>query len=119
MAMEMKSSPVCRLFSAPLDSEGYHTCYLLDSTGAEPDFPAGRSHTAPNAELAHDAEREALTRRFANAKDPRHTEFRMMGPEAGDLGVERRTHSVGMKDTEIGVGGERGAPGGPLCDCRD
>ena len=40
-AMEMTSSPVCRMFSAPSDSEGYHTCYSLDGAGAEPDFPAG------------------------------------------------------------------------------
>ena len=55
--MEMTGSPVRRMFSAPWDSEGYHTCYPLDGAGAEPDFPAGRSHTAPNPELDHDGER--------------------------------------------------------------
>ena len=47
-AMEMTPSPVCRMFSALSDSEGYHTCYRLDVAGAEPDVPAGRSHTAPS-----------------------------------------------------------------------
>ena len=63
--MEMAPSPVRRMFSAPSDSEGYHTCYLSDDAGVEPDFSAGRSHTAPNLELAHDAEQEPLTRRAA------------------------------------------------------
>ena len=55
-AMEMTPSPVRQMFSAPSDSEGYHTCYPADDAGAEPDFPAGRSHTAQNPELAHNAE---------------------------------------------------------------
>ena len=58
--MEMTPSPVRRMLSVPLDSEGYHTCYPSDLAGAELDFPAGRSHTAPNPEFAHDAERESL-----------------------------------------------------------
>ena len=32
-AMEMTPSPVCRMFSAPSDSEGYHTCYPSDDAG--------------------------------------------------------------------------------------
>ena len=47
--MEMTLSPIRRMFSAASDSEGYHTCYPLDSTGIEPDFRAGRSHTAPKS----------------------------------------------------------------------
>ena len=62
-AMEMTPSPVRRMFSVASDSERYHTCYPSDHTGIELDFPAGRSHTAPNPELAHDAERESLSRR--------------------------------------------------------
>ena len=58
MAMKMRPSPVRRMFSAPSDSEGYHTCYPSDDAGAEPDFQAGRSHTAPNPETALDAEPE-------------------------------------------------------------
>ena len=81
-AMEMTPSPVRRMFSAPSDFEGCHTCYPSDGAGADPDFPAGRSHTAPNPELDHDAEREALPRRSATTRVPRHTEFGMMGPEA-------------------------------------
>ena len=53
-AVEMTQSPVCRMFSAPSASEGYYTCFLSHGAGAEPDFLAGRSHTAPNPELAHD-----------------------------------------------------------------
>ena len=55
-AMEMTLSPVRRMFSAPSDSKGYHTCYPSDNAGAEPDFPAGRLHTGLNPELAHDAQ---------------------------------------------------------------
>ena len=40
-AMEMTPSPVCRMFSAPSDSEGYHTCYPSDDAGAEPKFSGG------------------------------------------------------------------------------
>ena len=36
-AMEMTPSPVRQMFSAPSDSEGYHTCYPSDGAGAEPD----------------------------------------------------------------------------------
>ena len=84
-AMEMTPSPVRRMFSAPSDSEGYHTCYPSDGAGAEPDSLVERSHTAPNPELAHDAEREALQRRSATTRVPRHTDFRMMGAEAGRM----------------------------------
>ena len=59
-AMEMMSSPVRQMLSASSDSGGYHTCHHLDDAGAEPDLPAGRSHTAPNPELGHDTERESL-----------------------------------------------------------
>ena len=52
-AMETTPSPVCRMFSAASHSEGYQTFYPSDSTGIEPDFLAGRSHTAPNPERAH------------------------------------------------------------------
>ena len=109
-AMEMMPSPVRRMFSAPSDSEGYHTCYPSDGAGAEPDFPAGRSHTAPNPEPDHDAEREALPRRSATTRVPRHTEFGMMGAEAG------RMDRDGSGDTVMGGGEERGAPGGPPRD---
>ena len=60
--MEMMLSPVRRMFSALSDSEGYHTCYPSNDAGAEPDFPAGRLHTAPSPELAHDADQESLPR---------------------------------------------------------
>ena len=82
-AMEMTPSPLRGMVSAPSDSEGYHTCYPSNGDGAEPDFPAGRSHTARNPELHHDAEREALPRRSATTRIPRHTEFGMMGAGAG------------------------------------
>ena len=49
--MEMTLSPVCWMFCAPSDSEGYHTCYFSDWSGAEPDFLAGRSHTAKILDL--------------------------------------------------------------------
>ena len=111
--MEMTPSPVRRMFSAPSDSEGYHTCYPSDGASVEPDFPAGRSHTAPNLELAHDAEREELPRRSATTRVPRHKEFGMMGPEAG------RMDGDGTGNTVIGGGEERGAPGGPPRDSRD
>ena len=73
--MEMTPSPVRRMFSAPSDSEGYHTCYPSDGAGAEPNFPAGGSHTARNPELDHDAEGETLPQRSATTRVPRHTEF--------------------------------------------
>ena len=111
--MEMTPSPVRRMFSAPSDSEGYHTCYPSDGAGAEPDFPAGRSHTAPNPELDHDAEQEALPRRSATTRVPRHTEFGMMGAEAG------RMDGDGSDETVMCGGEERGAPGGPPRDGRD
>ena len=75
--MEMTPSPVRRMFSAPSDSEGYHTCCPSDGADAEPDFPAGRSHTTPNPELDHDAKREVLPRRSATTRVPRHTELRL------------------------------------------
>ena len=100
-AIEMTPSSVRRMSSALSDSEGYHTCYPSDDDGAEPDFPAGRSHTAPNPELAHDAERESLPRRAAITIVPRHT---------GD-GEEVRIDDDGTGDTVIGGGEECGAPG--------
>ena len=100
-AMEMTPIPVRRMFTAPSDSEGYHTWYPSDDAGAEPDFPAGRSHTAPNPELAHDAERESLPRRAATTIVPRHT---------GD-GEEVRMDGDATGDTVVGGGEERGAPG--------
>ena len=121
--MEMTPSPIRRMFSAPSDSEGYHTCYLSDSIGIEPDFPAGRSHTAPNPELVHDAERESIPRRAATTRVPRHTEFGMMGPgpmgEARDVEEDRRMDSDGTGNTVMGGGEERGAPGNPPRDSRD
>ena len=112
-AMKMTPSPACRTFSALSDSEGYHTCYPSDGAGAKPDFPAGRSHTALNPELDHGAEWETLARRSAATRVPRHTEFGMMGAEAG------RTDGDGTGDTVMGEGQERGAPGGPLRDGGD
>ena len=112
-AMEMTPTPVRRMFSALSDSEGYHTCYPSDGAGAEPDFPAGRSHTAPNPEINHDAEREALPQRSATTRVPRHSEFGMMGADAG------RMDGDGTGNTVMGGGEERGAPGGPPRDSRD
>ena len=109
-AMEMTPSPVRRMFSAPTDSEGYHTCYPSDGAGAEPGFLAGRSHIAPNAEPSHDVERQELLRGSAATGVPRHTEFGMIGPEAG------RIHGDGTGDTVRGGGEERGALGGPPRD---
>ena len=100
-AMEMTPSPVRRMFSALSDSEGYHTCYPSDNAGAEADFSAGRSHTAPNPELAHDAERESLPRRAATDIVPRHTAN----------GEEVRVDLDGRGNTVMGGSKERGAPG--------
>ena len=100
-AIEMTPSPVRRMFCALSDSDGYHTCYPSDDAGAEPDFPAGRSHTAQNPQLAHDAEQESLPRRAATTIVLRHT---------GD-GEEVRMHGDGTGDTLMGGGEERGAPG--------
>ena len=100
-ATEMTPSPVRRMFSVPSDSEGYHTCYPSDDTGAEPDFPAGCSHTAPNPELAHDAERDSLPRWAATTIVRRHS---------GD-GEEVRMDGDGAGDTVMGGGEERGALG--------
>ena len=41
-AMETTPSPVRRMLSAPLDSEGYHTCYPLDGARAEPSWRGDR-----------------------------------------------------------------------------
>ena len=35
--MELTPSPTRRMFSAPLDSEGYPTCYPSDNASVEPD----------------------------------------------------------------------------------
>ena len=122
-AMEMTPSPVHRMFNVASDSEGYHTCYPSDSTGIEPDFPAGRSHSAPNPELAHDAERESLSRRAATTRVPRHTDFGAAGAapmgEVGDDEVDRRLDGDGIGDTVMHGGEERGAPGRPPRDSRD
>ena len=102
MAMEMTPSPVRRMFSAPSDSEGYHTCYPSDDAGAEPDFPAEKSHTATNPELAHDAERESLPRRAATTTVRRHT---------GDGEEVARMDGDATGDTVMNGGEECGAPG--------
>ena len=99
-AMEMMPSPVRRMFSVLSDSEGYHTCYPSDGAGAEPDFLAGRSHNAPNPELAHEAGRDSLPRRAGTTIVPRHT---------GD-GEEVRMDGDGTGDTVMGGGEECGAP---------
>ena len=101
-AIEMTPSPFCRMFSAASDSEGYPTCYLSDSTGREPDFPAGRLHTAQNPELAHDAERESLPHRAASTRVSRHTGD---GEEPGGKDGDRTGNTV------MGGEEERGAPG--------
>ena len=106
--MEMTPSPVRWMFSAPSDSEGYHTCYPSDDAGAEPDFPAGRSATAPNPEFAHDAEREPLPRRAATTTVPRHT---------GDGEEVARMDGDATGDTIIGGGEERGGLGKLPRDC--
>ena len=111
--MEWTPSPVRRMFSDSSDSEGYHTCYPSVGAGAEPIFPAGRSHTAPNPELDHDAEREALPRRSATTRVPRHYVFGMMGPEAG------RMEDDGTGDTVMGGAEEQGAPRGQPRDGRN
>ena len=66
--MKMTPSPVRRMFSAASDYEGYPICYPSDSSGIETHFPADRSHTAPNPELAHDAKGESLLRRAATTR---------------------------------------------------
>ena len=101
-AMEMTPSPVPRMFSAPSDSEGYHTFYCSDDACAEPDFLAGRSPTAPNPELARDAEWESLPRRAATTTVRRHTG---VGEEVA------RMDGDATGDTVMGGGEERGAPG--------
>ena len=100
--METTPSPVRQMFSAPLDSEGYHSCYSSHDTGAEPDFPAGRLHTAPNPELAHDAQRESLPQRAATTTVPRHT---------GDGEEVARMNGDATGDIVMGGGEEGGAPG--------
>ena len=106
--MGMKPSPVRRMSSAPSDFEGYHTCYHSDSAGAEPDLPAGRSGTAPKAELAYHAKWEALPRSLATARVPSHTELGMMGlSDAGDAEEERRMDGEEMGDSVMGGGEEQ------------
>ena len=101
-AMEMTRSPVRRMFSALSDSEGYQTCYPSDNAGAEPDVPAGRSHTTQNPELPHDAERESLPRRAATTRVPRHR---------GDGEEVARMDADGTGNTVMGGGEESVAPG--------
>ena len=112
--MEMTLSPVCRMFSALSDSEGYHICYPSDTAGAQVDFPFGRSHTAPDAELVHDAEREALLRRSATTRVPTHTEFGMVPShmrDAGDAEKEQRMDGDRTGNTVMSGGEEHGTPG--------
>ena len=119
----MTPSPVCRMFSAASDSEGCHTCYPSDSTGIGSDFLGCRSHTAPNPELAHDAERELLLRRAATTTVPRHPDFGATGAapmgEGGDGEEDRSMDGDGTGDTLIGGGEERGAPGKPPRNSQD
>ena len=97
--MELTPSPVCRIFSAVSDSEGYHTCYTSDSTAIEPNLPATRSHTAPNPELAHEAEWESLSQRAASTPVLRHTDFAATGAapigKVGNGEEDRKLDSVG------------------------
>ena len=65
-------------------------------------FLPGQSHTAPNPELSHEAERESLPQRAANTRVPRHT---------GDGEEVARMHGDGTGDTVRGGGQQRGAPG--------
>ena len=92
-AMEVTPSPVRRMFSAPLDSGGISYLYPLDDAGPEPYFSAGRSHTYPNPELAHDAELELLPQRAATTTVPRHT---------GDGEEVWRMDGDGTEDTLMG-----------------
>ena len=94
-AMETTLSPLCRMFSAWSDSKGYHTCYPSDDAGAEADFLAGRSHTAPNPVLAHDADRESLLRRVVTTTIPR---------QGGDGEKVGRVYGDGGGDTVMGGG---------------
>ena len=122
-AMEMTASPVRRMFSASSDSERYYTCYRSDSTGIEPDFHGDGSNTAPNTELAHDAQQDSLSRRAATTKVPRHTDFGATGAapmgEAGDVEEVRRMYGDGTGDTVMDGREEHGAPGKPPGDSRD
>ena len=111
-AMDMTWSPVSRMYSAASDSQGYHTCYPSDTTGIEPHFPAGQSHTAPSPELAHDAEREPKPGRAATTRVPRHTEFgATQAAPMGDGEADWRMKGDATDDTVIGGRKERGAPG--------
>ena len=101
-AIETTPSPVCQMFSAPSDCEGYNTSYPSDDPGAEPNFLPGRSHSAPNPEVAHDAERESLPQRAATTTVLRHT------GDGEDVG---RMDGDGTGDTVKGGGEEHGAPG--------
>ena len=87
-AIEVTLSPVCQMFSAASDSEGYHTCYPSDSTGIQPDFPADRSHTVPNSQLGQKAEQDSLSRRAATTRVPRDTDYG--GDGSGTHGRGRR-----------------------------
>ena len=101
MATEMTPNPLRQMFSSALDSEVYQTCYPSNSTGIERVFLAGQLHTAPNPELAHDAEQESLTRRAATTRVLRHT---------GDGEEVGRMDGDGTGDTVMAGGEEPGAP---------
>ena len=107
-------SPVSRMYSAASDCEGYHILYPSYSTGIELDFPAGRSHTAPNPELAHDTEQDSFPPSTAITRVPKHTGFgatraaAMGNGEDGDEEEDQRIDSAGKGDTIIDGGEERG-----------
>ena len=99
--MEMTPSPVRRMFSSASECAGYHTCYPSDSTGIEPDFPAGRLHTARNPKLAHGAEREFLSQRAAKTRVARHIEFGATGAAAmGEVGWVKRMGDGRLRDRQ-------------------
>ena len=122
-AMEMTLSPVCRMFSSPSDSKGYHTRYTSDCTDVEPDFLAGRSHTTQKSKLALKTERESVLQSAAITRVPRHTEFAMMGlgpmGEARDVEEDPKMNADGTGDPVMGGGEERAAPGNPPQDSCD
>ena len=99
--MDMSLSPVRRMFDAPSDSQGYHTCYPSDDAGAEPHFPARRSQNARNPELAQDTKWESLLRNAANTRILRH---KSDGEEVG------RMDGDATGDTGKGGGEERATP---------
>ena len=107
--MEMTPSPSLGCSVLLSDSEGYHTCYPSDDAGAEPDFPAGRSHTAPVPELAHDEERESLPRRAATTTVAR---------QRGDGEEVARMDGDATGDTLMGGGEEWSSREAATGSCR-